>query len=60
MLLRDRKNEKWPKNGRKWPKKSPSKKADKAPISIDYTAHFERKRKWHLTREETKRKIALF
>ena len=50
------------KNGRKMyekcPKKGRKNKRDETPISIDHTAHFSRKmvEKWHLIREETKRK----
>jgi hypothetical protein len=43
-------------------KKSRSKRRGDAPISIDHTAHFaqtKKGRKWHLNREETKRKMAL-
>jgi hypothetical protein len=51
-----------PKFGRKIAKKkSRKKRRDEAPISIDCIAHFARKMvgKWHLIREETKRKMAL-
>jgi hypothetical protein len=58
ILLRYKISGKRPKNGRI---KVYFKRRDEALIFIDHTAHFAQKngRKWHLIREETKRKMAL-
>jgi hypothetical protein len=58
FVKRQKKNEKWPKNGRKMAEKN----RDEAPIYIVYIAHFARKmvEKWYLPGEKkTKRKLAL-